>query len=216
MNDLEIDQFYLDENFVRIVNFLNEEKFSQFIHYLLENYEDDVTDQHKISLISKIISSLFGSQVIPDANHFYRQIKYLVNKGVYNRVSKKFKNDLLNIEISETKIDIVVDALKLHLDRINHFNKSNDQISTNLIVSDFEIKTEMPVGSSKNEMINEVGCLNEDIKKQNVIIKFNLKSKLLQNGKLKNDNLVFQMDKPKLIDFYEQVEKMQEKLDKLY
>jgi hypothetical protein len=215
MNELEIDQTYLDENFIRSVNFLDDEKFSQFINYLLENYEDD-TDQNKISIYSKIISSLFGGQLIPDENHFYRQIKYLVNKGVYNRVSKKFKNDLLSLEISETKIEIVVEAIKPHLEKIYNLNKIKDQISTNLIVTDFEIKTEMPVSTSKYEMINEVGSLNEDTKKQNVILKFNLKNKLVIKDKLSNGNLVFQMDKTKLIDFYEQVEKIQEKLDKLY
>ncbi len=215
MKELEIDQNYLDENFIRSVNSLEEEKFNQFVNYFVDKYEDD-TDQEKISHYSKIISSLFGSQVVLDPNHFYRQVKYLINKAIYNRVSKKFKNDLLSIEMAEGKIDIIIEAVKLNLERINSANKSNDQISNNLIVTDFEMRTEMPVSTSNYELSNEAGALNDDAKKQNLIIKFNLKSKSNEDEKICNSSLAFQMDKTKLIDFYEQVEKIQEKLDKLY
>jgi hypothetical protein len=67
----------------------------------------------------------------------------------------------------------------------------------------------MPVINT-NYKIKTESSMNDDVKKQNLIINFNLQSESGLN------NLFFEMNKAQLINFYEEIEKIQEKLDKLY
>ena len=68
--------------------------------------------------------------------------------------------------------------------------------------------TEMPIHYSDYKIYNEENR-NDDIKKQNLFINF----KLSEGDK--ENNCLLSIDKEKLIGMYEQIEKLQEKLDKL-
>ena len=42
MNEYEIDQTYLDENFINIINILDNDKLVEIVNLLLENFENDL------------------------------------------------------------------------------------------------------------------------------------------------------------------------------
>lgn len=203
MNEIEIDKEYIDEIFINRLNSLDDEKFNYIINYTLENYQID-SNHEQIAYFCKIIATLFGNEI--DSLHFLRQIKYLVNKGSYNRLTKKFKNDLLLLNMNENKIDNLIEIQKNYFEKINEINKREN--SDNYLVEDFSVKTLMPVHTTNyNLKNNDKNILNEDLKKQNILIKLDIKD---------HESLQIQMDKTKLINFYEEMEKIQEKLDKLY
>jgi hypothetical protein len=114
MNEYEIDQNYLDNEFVNIINIMENEKFAELINLFLENYENSLSHE-RLTYYTKIISS---SILDIDSHKLMRQIKYLINKGVYNRLSKKFKNDLLQLLLDEEKIDTLIEIERFHLDKI--------------------------------------------------------------------------------------------------
>jgi len=205
MNEHEIDKAYLDDKFVNVVNNLENEKFGEFVNLLVENFENDLSHQ-KISNFSKFFST---SIIEIDSTKFLRQLKYLVNKGTYNRLSKKYKQDLLRIHMNEDKIDIMIEIQRVYFENFNLINKREGEMLKNIILKDFEIKTEMPICNT-NYNVKSNFSLNEDIKKQNLIVNLNLLSS--ENF----TNLVVQIDKSQLINMYEEIEKIQEKLDKLY
>ena len=70
----------------------------------------------------------------------------------------------------------------------------------------------MPVNFSNYPLKSDrMNISNNDMKKQNLILNFEIKD---ENNNSKN--LMFEMDKVQLSTFYEEIEKIQEKLDKLY
>lgn len=208
MNEVEIDQTYLDESFINLINNLENEKLAGIVNYILENFESSF-DQEKLANFTKVITALC---LDVDSNKFLRQLRYLINKGTYNRLFKKFKNDLLSINLSEEKIDLMIDIQRNYLEKINQINKKEKSKIGNsnyTILKDFEVKTEMPVFNTNYKIKNEKS-MNNDIKKQNLILNLKLQDEVGPN------NLILQMDKAQLINFYEEIEKIQEKLDKLY
>jgi hypothetical protein len=216
MNELEIDRHYFDNDFISIINNAEIEKLQTFFNFVLENYSYEI-DHNKISSIQNIILAFFGNDI--DANHFYRQIKYLINKGCYNRLVKKFKNDLINLNFEEIRVDLIVELIKNYYEKIVEVQKK-DELHTNKSIVNFEIKTKIPVANTNYKILNEKGELNKDMKKQNILMKLKLDRKEseenlnLQNNF--NDEVIIQMDKSQLVDFYEEIEKIQEKLDMLY
>lgn len=210
MNDIEIDKNYFDLNFINIINNCEIERLQSFMNYMLENYSVD-NDASDINAIQNIISSLFGNEF--DANHFYRQMKYLINKGCYNRLVKKFKNDLINLNFQESRVELIVEMIKSHYEKIVEMQKQNE-LNLNRSVVNFEIKTEMPVMNTNYKISNANGEANRDMKKQNILMKFKFDNNKGESNL--NDEIIIQMDKTQLVDFYGEIEKIQEKLDLLY
>jgi hypothetical protein len=211
MNDLEIDKIYLDSNFVYLINNCEIDRLQTFFNFALENYSVE-NDQSKINSIQNIISALFGNDI--ESNNIYRQVKYLINKGCYNRLLKKFKNDLINLEFKESRVELILESIKNHYERIVELQKK-DELNNYQSIINFEIKTEMPVMNTNFKITNDDGDFNKDLKKQNILMKFQLDKKNCDDSN-KNDEILIQMDKTQLVNFYEEIEKIQEKLDLLY
>jgi hypothetical protein len=206
--------------------------------YFIENY-NAITSQSDFSQISNILISELKTDI--SFNNFYRQIKYLINKGVYLRLSKKFLVDLINLGLEEDKVSIIRDIQKANLDKLTELiNKSQNDSNNNYIkginkIIDVEIKTQMPIYNGNYEaFINneEKGKIdnNEDVNKQNVFINFKLNAKNICENNFKNNenannkskgnlgyfqNLNIKMNKVQLAEFYAEIEKIQENLDKL-
>ncbi len=232
------DKNYLDENFINSINSLNNDNFSTLFTYFIENY-NAITSQSDFSQISNILISELKTDI--SFNNFYRQIKYLINKGVYLRLSKKFLVDLINLGLEEDKVSIIRDIQKANLDKLTELiNKSQNDSNNNYIkginkIIDVEIKTQMPIYNGNYEaFINneEKGKIdnNEDVNKQNVFINFKLNAKNICENNFKNNenannkskgnlgyfqNLNIKMNKVQLAEFYAEIEKIQENLDKL-
>lgn len=190
-------------------------------------------EKDKVSYILNIIDNLLKGNDSYNSLLLLRQINYLIYKAVYLRVNKKFKNDLINFNATgnnssnitlETEfVDKISEIIKKYLESLNFVNFKNLEnfyLQNNFKLKDFQILTEMPVNSNKNEFRSSSGNLNVDSKKQNIKIKLNLQG----NNKISDNNTnnkinsitTVSMDKTKLISFYEEIEKIQEKLDKLY
>jgi len=216
MNELEIDRYYFDSEFINIINNADKEKLETFTKYVLENYSYE-NDFNKISSIQTIIMAFFGNDI--DAINFYRQMKYLINKGCHNRLMKKFKNDLINLNFEENRVELIVELMKNYYEKIVDLQKK-EELSTNPSIINFEIKTEIPVANTCYKILNEKNEINRDLKKQNISIKFKLEKndscENVSSSKNLNDEMIIQMDKSQLVDFYAEIEKIQEKLDLLY
>jgi hypothetical protein len=218
MKEAELDQEYLDEIFINKTNQIDDEQFANLANLILENYNNEATLE-QISYLTRYISDAYGNEI--DSATTLRKLKYLVHKGMYNRLSKKFKNDLLSINLEESKIEVLIEVQKNYFEKIAEQMKKNGE-SQNLKVRDFQVTTNMPVYTS-NYKLKQDGfpSLNEDLKKQNLLINFQLSGP--QNieesenlGNQNNKNLVLEINKLDLINFYEEIEKIQEKLDKLF
>lgn len=204
MNEVQIDKDYLDEAFVIKLNSFDESTIESLIKLMLEHYDIELT-YDKIEYLNQAVKSMYSSEANPE--HFIRQLKYLINKGIYNRLLKKYKSDLAVLGIKLEIIDLITDLQKKYYEENQRKNevKSKEETPT---VKDFSIKTEMPVYYS-NYPLEIEGKNNEDIKKQNVILNF----KLMEDNK--DNDYMLKIEKDKLIQFFEQIEKIQEKIDKL-
>lgn len=189
------DLSYLDANFVNILNSISNERFRAFFSAMVDNYQpvcsqtDFLESSHLLNSEINAISSDIESQA------FFRQIKYLINKSVYLRLSKKFLFDLINLGIDEDKVNTIKEIQKANLDKlIELLNISKNDSDKNSIkninkIIDIELKTEMPVFSTVNKLeINET-LKNEDAKKQNIIMTFKLDKKYPSENKHGNVNI---------------------------
>jgi len=179
---------YFDENFINLINSLSNEKFSSIFTYCIENYSP-VASQSDFSKVAKILGSEIKSDI--SFNNFYRQIKYLINKGIYFRLSKKFLIELINLGgLKEEKVNVIRDIQKANLDKLlDLINKAEKDSNNNSIkginkIMDVEVLTEMPSYNTNYEHFkceDESSAYNgnEDIKKQNVYLNFKLDKKHL-------------------------------------
>lgn len=199
-----IDQEYIDTTFVTQINNIDNESLRNLCTVFLEKYKTEY-NYEDIEKFNQECQALFDTEV--NTEHFLRQLKYLYNKGIYGRINKKFKNDLLVLGISANKIEIMSEVGKKYFDK-NLEKNENDSKDKILTLKDFDMLTEMPVSDSHYEL-NKDDTKNDDFKKQ----------KLLLNLRLTQHNQdyrqVIQVDKDKMIGLFEQIEKLQEQLDKL-
>jgi hypothetical protein len=197
MDENEIDKTYIDELFIIDINSIDIDRYSSLISFIIEYYSEEITND-KLAYITNIISSIFGHDI--NSTSIYRKLKYLINKGIYNRFTKKYKLDLINLGLDENKIDEIINIAKESpsLGELYKSTKSNTNI-----LKDVQITTNVPIYSS-NYSINQDGS---DIKKQKLLIKFDYSS---------DTSSLIEINKNQLFTFYQEIEKIQEKLDKLY
>jgi hypothetical protein len=195
MDENEIDKTYLDEVFINDLNSIDSDRFTFLISLVIENHTEEMNND-KLETITKSISSIFGHDI--NSSNIYRKLKYMINKGLYNRFTKKYKNDLINLGLDESRVDEIINIAK----ESTFEPGKNNKTETN-IVKDIQITTNMPVYSS-NYNITEDGA---DLKKQKVVLKLDYNN---------DDSTLIEMNKNQLFTFYQEIEKIQEKLDKLY
>lgn len=193
---------YFDSQFVAVINDLENSRYSQIISLVIENISYEI-DHEKLANMNKIFNSIFSVEKSPLI--FYRKLKSLVHCCVYNRFSKKFKNDLLGLGFKQDKLDILCDLVKIDIENLNEKLKNS---GLNSYLKDFSINTEMPVSYTSYE-VSSKDSKNVDYKKQYLNINFSVHE---ENDK----EIFFNMNKGQLLNFYEEIEKIQEKLDKLY
>lgn len=204
MGDLNIDKDYLDEQFVNKINEIDNETLQSLIKLFLENYQTQF-NYDQIEGLNNYCKSIFANEVNNEG--FIRQVKYMVNKGIYGRINKKYKSELTELGLNPEKVELISELEKQYYE--NNLNKNERKAKNDLLhVKDFDMFTEMPVHYS-DYPVYDGDQENHDIKKQNVFINFKL-----SEGTNEFNTLV-SIDKEKLIGVYEKIEKAQEKLDKL-
>ena len=199
-----IDKEYLEPTFINCINGIDNDSLKNLCNLYLSTYktQNNYEDMEKLN---QECQSILDNELATE--HFIRQLKYLFNKGIYGRINKRHKADLIELGISAEKIEIICEAEKKFFETNLEKNDEDDlkQICT---LKDFDMMTEMPVvDTDYKAMIDE--DKNVDFKKQKLIINLRLN----KDGKDKRE--VIQVDKTKLIGLFSQMEKLQEELDKL-
>jgi hypothetical protein len=195
MEESEIDKTYIDESFIIDINLIDSERYSTLISLIIENYNEDISND-KLVYITNIISTIFGHDI--NSSNIYRKIKYLINKGIYNRFTKKYKIDLINLGLNESRVDEIINIAKNSAGELYKPTKTNHNT-----LKDVQITTNMPVYTSNYNIAND----GSDLKKQKILLKFDYTSET---------SSLIEMNKTQLFSFYQEIEKIQEKLDKLY
>ena len=199
----KLDKDYLDEVFIKRINNTDTNSLLSLVKLLLENYKTEL-NYEQIQYFSDQFKSLYDEQ---DVDNFIRQLKYLINKGIYNRITKRYKNELIELGIEQEKVEAISNLQKQYQE-IN-FDKNEKNVKNNTIyLKDFDMYTEMPVHYSDYK-INNDDQENPDIKKQNIILNLNL------SNNEKDEHKILEIDKQKMINLFEKIELIQEYLDKL-
>ena len=199
-----IDKEYLDTAFINQLNSLDNESFKNLCNFILSNYKTGY-NYEDLEKIFQECQSVIDNDL--NTEQFMRQLKYLINKGIYSRINKKHKAELIELGFTPEKMEILSEVEKKYFD-LNLEKNENEDKTQILTLKDFDMLTEMPVVDTKyNAMVD--GEKNEDLKKQKLLINLRLN----KNGEDKRE--VIQVDKTKLIGLFSQIEKLQEQLDKL-
>ena len=199
-----IDKDYLESTFINCLNNLDNESLKNLCNVFLSIYKTEYNYEDLEKLHQEVESILDNELAV---EHFIRQLKYLFNKGIYGRINKKHKAELIELGFSPEKMEIICEAEKKYFEENLEKNEEEEkkQIYT---LKDFDMMTQMPVvDTSYQAMIDDEN--NIDFKKQKLLINLRLN----KDGKDKRE--VIQVDKTKLIGLFSQMEKLQEELDKL-
>ncbi len=199
-----IDKEYLETKFINCINATDNETLRNLCNIFLSAYKTE-NNYEDLEKLKNECRSILDNELAVE--HFIRQLKYLFNKGIYGRINKKHKAELIELGLTPEKMEIICEVEKKYFDINLEKNEDDDkkQIST---LKDFDMLTEMPVfDTDYRATVDEEK--NYDFKKQNLIINLRLN----KNGNDKRE--VIQVDKTKLIGLFSQMEKLQEELDKL-
>lgn len=197
------DKDYLDEAFIRKINNTEINSLLSLMKELLENYRTEL-NYEQFQYFNNECKSLYDEGY---SENFIRQLKFLINKGIYNRITKRYKSDLIELGIEPEKVEAISNLQKQYQD-INLDKNEKNVKNNSLYLKDFDMYTEMPVHYSDYKISKEEQE-NYDIKKQNLILNLNL-----SNGE-KEEHKIFEIDKLKMINLFEKVEQIQEYLDKI-
>ena len=197
------DKDYLDEAFIRKINNTEINSLLSLMKELLENYRTEL-NYEQFQYFNNECKSLYDEGY---SENFIRQLKYLINKGIYNRITKRYKSDLIELGIEPEKVEAISNLQKQYQD-INLDKNEKNVKNNSLYLKDFDMYIEMPVHYSDYKISKEEQE-NYDIKKQNLILNLNL-----SNGE-KEEHKIFEIDKLKMINLFEKVEQIQEYLDKI-
>ena len=197
------DKDYLDEAFIRKINNTEINSLLSLMKELLENYRTEL-NYEQFQYFNNECKSLYDEGY---SENFIRQLKYLINKGIYNRITKRYKNELIELGIEPEKVEAISNLQKQYQD-INFGKNEKDVKNNTIFLKDFDMYTEMPVHYSDYKINNE-DQENPDIKKQNIILNLNL------SNNEKDEHKILEIDKQKMINLFEKIELIQEYLDKL-
>ena len=199
-----IDKEYLDNAFIAQLNSIDNESLQNLCNFVLSTYKTEY-NYEDLEKLNQECQTIIDNEL--NIENFIRQLKYLFNKGIYGRINKKHKAELIELGLSPEKMEILCEIEKRYFE-LNLEKNENEDKKQIMNLKDFDMITEMPVVDTKyNSMID--GEKNEDFKKQQLLINLRLN----KNGEDKRE--VIQVDKTKLIGLFSQIEKLQEQLDKL-
>ena len=204
MSEENIDKEYLDTAFINQLNGIDNESLKNLCNLFLSTYKTEY-NYEDIEKLGHECQSIIDEEI--NIEHFIRQLKYLFNKGLYGRINKKHKTELIQLGISPEKMEILCEIEKQYFDT-NLEKNEEDYKNDILTMKDFDMMTEMPVVDTNYSTMVD-GEKNDDFKKQKLLINLRLN----KNGEDKRE--VIQVDKTKLIGLFTQMEKLQEQLDKL-
>ena len=198
------DKEYLDDIFINCINGMDNNSLKNLCKIFLSTYKTEY-NYEDLEKLNQECQSIINNELAIE--QFIRQLKYLFNKGIYGRINKRHKAELIELGINPEKMEIIFEVEKKYFEENLEKNEEEEkkQICT---LKDFDMMTEMPVVDT-SYTANKDQEKNVDFKKQQLFINLRLN----KDGKDKRE--VIQVDKTKLIGLFSQMEKLQEELDKL-
>ena len=204
MSGDNIDKEYLDTAFFTQLNSIDNESLKNLCNLFLSTYKTQY-NYEDLEKLNQECQSIIDNDL--NIEHFIRQLKYLFNKGIYGRINKKHKAELIELGVAPDKMEIICEVEKKYFE--SNLEKNEDEDKNQILtLKDFDMITEMPVVDTNYKSMID-GEKNDDFKKQQLLINLRLN----KNGEDKRE--VIQVDKTKLIGLFSQMEKLQEQLDKL-
>lgn len=192
-------------NINKFLSKINDDNFRLIINLILDKYPYNYNKEY----IDKFITILNRIYNDYDAELIFREMKDLITDCLYNRCNKKFKFDLINSKLyDESKIEILFNCLNIYL-LSNKFELIIENQST---IKYFEIESKLGISDSNNNFFEEVNeKYKEDFKKNEIYLNLNISSQKIEPKSL----IKIKLNKRKFEDLFEELEKLQEKIDEL-
>lgn len=187
-----------------ILNDFNDELFEKLSVLIASHYPNDFSKELNSKVNSLIAESGFDTLKF-STEYAYREIKSLVSRALFSRLSNKAKGEFIKEGLSDSKVSILFTSLQMYNEKA--LSEEEISLNDNEIIYDFELKTEMPLAKTNNHLVNTKDVFNQDFKQQEFILQLDL-------GIGKVNNLTG--NKQTMIYMFEQIEKLQEAIDKLY
>jgi hypothetical protein len=204
MSGENLDKEYIDTAFMNQLNGIDNDSLKHICTLFLSTYKTEY-NYEDLEKLNQECQSVLDNDL--STEHFIRQLKYLFNKGIYCKINKKYKAELIELGMSPEKMEILCEIEKQYFESNLEKNEEEDK-NYIMTLKDFDMITEMPVVDTQYRTMVD-GENNTDFKKQKLLINLRLN----KNGEDKRE--VIQVDKTKLIGLFSQMEKLQEQLDKL-
>ena len=157
-----IDKEYLDNAFIAQLNSIDNESLQNLCNFVLSTYKTEY-NYEDLEKLNQECQTIIDNEL--NIENFIRQLKYLFNKGIYGRINKKHKAELIELGLSPEKMEILCEIEKRYFE-LNLEKNENEDKKQIMNLKDFDMITEMPVVDTKyNSMID--GEKNEDFKSNN-------------------------------------------------
>ena len=136
-----IDKEYLEPTFINCINGIDNDSLKNLCNLYLSTYktQNNYEDMEKLN---QECQSILDNELATE--HFIRQLKYLFNKGIYGRINKRHKADLIELGISAEKMEIICEVEKKFFET-NLEKNDEDDLKQICNLKDFDMMTEMPV-----------------------------------------------------------------------
>lgn len=184
------------------LNNIQNESFTELIESVLKYYPDRYNNRN-IQNIIYLIKSFDQHNSNDSSELIFRELKDLINKSFYNRLTNKIKSEIVNDGLLSEKADLLFSLLSNYSEKYSIKDQYALSENENKIL-DFEVITQMPILKTNSITLDS---LNKDIKQQEILLKLDLG---------KEDIAQISMNKKMSSKLFEEIEKLQEALDKLY
>ena len=124
MAEESLDKEYIDTAFMNQLNAIDNESLKNLGTLILSTYKTEY-NYEDLDKLNQECSSLIDNDL--NTEHFLRQLKYLFNKGIYSKVNKRYKAELVELGMSPEKMEILCEIEKQYFDANLEKNEEADK-----------------------------------------------------------------------------------------
>ena len=151
MSGENIDKEYLDSAFISQINSIDDESLKNLCNFVLSTYKTEY-NYEDLEKLNQECQSIIDNDL--NIENFIRQLKYLFNKGIYGRINKKHKAQLIELGLTPEKMELISEMEKKYFE-LNLEKNDNEEKNQILTLKDFDMLTEMPVVDTKYMKISK-------------------------------------------------------------
>ena len=109
MSGENIDKEYLDSAFISQINSIDDESLKNLCNFVLSTYKTEY-NYEDLEKLNQECQSIIDNDL--NIENFIRQLKYLFNKGIYGRINKKHKAQLIELGLTPEKMELISEMEK--------------------------------------------------------------------------------------------------------